>query len=68
LTKVSHTDDVLVTNRSRGARFTFKARDGFTILEIFVIENVRPNSFDCDLASNEVLVAREINLAHRAAA
>jgi hypothetical protein len=52
---------------SSGASLAFEARDRFAFLQHFVAEYVRPDSFDSDLARDEVFVAREINLAHRAA-
>src|SRR5437762_25873 len=56
-----------MTNRRRGPRFALKTRDGLAVLKIFVAENVGSHSFDGDLARHEVLVASEVNLAHRAA-
>jgi hypothetical protein len=54
-------------NRCGGARFAFETSNGFAFLEIFVVENVGTNGFYGYLSREEILVASEINLAHRAA-
>src|SRR5262245_4975572 len=56
-----------MTNRRRGTCFTFKARNSLAFLKILVAENIGTDSLNCDLASEQVLVACEINLAHCAA-
>src|ERR1044072_3394088 len=66
--EISHADHVRVLHGSRGAGLAFKARDGFTFLQVFVREHIRPNSFDGHAPRDEVFVAREIHLAHGAAA
>src|SRR6185503_10558088 len=67
LSEIVNVNDVGMTNRCGGARFTFKTRDRFAFLQILVTENVRSNSLDCDLARQQVLIACEVNLAHRPA-
>src|ERR1043166_5594058 len=67
LAEVVDVDDVRMTNRRGGASFALEARDGFAFLQIFVVENVRADCFDGDLPREQVLIAREINLAHRTA-
>ena len=50
--EVSHVNNVWVANRRRCACFSFKARDGFTFLEIFIVENVGSNRLYCDSTRN----------------
>ena len=66
--EVGDIDNVRMADRSSGACLSFEARDSFTFLKVLVVEDVRPHSFYRDATRDQVLIAREINLAHRAAA
>ena len=68
LAEVSHPDDIVMLNGSSGARFAFETRDGFALLQVFVRQHVRPNRFNGNAARDQILVPREIYLAHRASA
>ena len=68
LAKISHVNDVRMLNRGRGAGLALKPRDRFAFLEVFIREHVRPNCFHRDSPREQVFVARQIHLAHRAAA
>jgi len=57
-----------MTDRSSRANLALKPRDCFTLLQHLVAEDVRANSLDGDAASNQILIARQVNLAHRAPA
>jgi hypothetical protein len=50
------------------ARFALETRDGFTFLQVFVGQNIRPDCLDCHTSRHQILVASHVNLAHRAAA
>jgi hypothetical protein len=56
-----------MANRCCGASFAFETRDRFTLLQHFIVEDVRPDSLDRYATGDEILIAREIDLAHRAA-
>jgi hypothetical protein len=66
LAKVGYVDDVWMANRSRGACLPFKPRNRFALLHVLIAEYVGANSLHCYLASDQVLIAREVNLAHGA--
>src|SRR5215216_6049000 len=66
-TEVIDVDDVWVTDRRCRPRFAFEARDCFAFLKIFVVENVGTNCFYRDLSREQILIACEIDLAHRTA-
>src|SRR5688572_22395926 len=68
LAEVSYVYDIRVPNRGGGTSLAFEARDSLAFLEVFVIENVGADSLYRDAASQQVLIAGEIDLAHRAAA
>src|SRR5687768_5873704 len=67
LAEVRHVDDVRVTNRRSGTRFALETCNRFAFLEIFVAQNVGTDSLYRYASGDEVLIASEIDLAHRAA-
>jgi hypothetical protein len=68
LAKVGDVDDIRMTDRGSRASFAFEARNRFAFLQHFVVKNVRANGLDRNAPGNQVLIAREINLAHSASA
>ena len=67
LAKVGDRDDVVMLNRSGGARLAFEAGDRFAFLQVLIREHVRANGFHRDAPRNQIFIARQIHLAHRAA-
>ena len=57
-----------MSNRSSRAGFALKTRNRFAFLQVFVREYIRPDGFHGDLSGHQILIARVIDLAHRAAA
>jgi hypothetical protein len=66
LTEVRYIDDVGVPDRGRCACLALKTRDGFPFLQVFVAEYVRADSLHRYAARYQILVPREIDLAHGA--
>src|SRR6185436_16049610 len=65
--EVGNVNYVWMTNGGGGASFAFESRDGFALLQHLIAEYVRANGLDGDLASDQILIASEIDLAHRSA-
>src|SRR6185369_17216207 len=63
--EVCYVNNVWMSNGRSGASFTFESSDCFTFLEIFIVENIWPDGLDGDSPRLEILIAREVDLAHR---
>src|SRR5207249_4229184 len=68
LAEIRDVNDVWMTNGCGRAHFAFEAGNRFAFLKHFVIEYVRPDGLHRDATRQEILIARQIDLAHRAAA
>ena len=67
LAKVGHRDDVVMLNRSGGARLAFEPGNRFAFLQVLIREHIGPDRFHGNPSRNQVFIARQIHLAHRAA-
>jgi hypothetical protein len=65
LAEIRDINNVGMSDRSGRASFAFEARNRFTLLQHLVTENVGPNGLDGYATSYEILIARQIDLAHR---
>src|SRR6185436_4006316 len=68
LAEIRNADDIRMLDRCSGTRLALEPRDRFTFLKILIRQNVRPNSFHRHAPRNQVFIARQIYLAHGAAA
>src|SRR5688500_15365467 len=57
-----------MSNRSGSSGLALKSSNRFSFLQGLVAEDVWPDSLHRDAACDQILVARDINLAHRSAA
>src|SRR5437588_1834121 len=67
LAEVRHVNDVRMADGSSRARLALETRDGLALLHVFIRENVRADGLDRDSPRDEILIARQIDLSHRAA-
>jgi hypothetical protein len=66
LTEIGNVNNVGMTDRCGRSSLTLKSCDRFALNQVLIVKNVGPNSFDCDAPGDEILIAGQIDLAHRA--
>src|SRR6476469_2255830 len=66
LAEIRHVNYVGMPDRCCGAHFAFEACNRLSFLQHLIAENVGTNSLDSDASSYQVLIARQVNLSHRA--